>query len=180
MISVGLVVLHIFTLSLPPANPSFTTHLLTPSHTHTFAHLHTSHNHRRSRVPGPSLEARQAASGSTLRSHMAQMQVCRQEGKAPAPAKLGALVCTCMSPCIRRCTCVTHHTYCETHTLTHPFFVCTCHTFSGPSSLPPLPPKTTGLQAAVDLIEPIKQRHPSVSYADLYQMASAVAIEVRA
>jgi hypothetical protein len=37
-----------------------------------------------------------------------------------------------------------------------------------------------GLQSAVDLIEPIKQRHPSVSYADLYQMASAVAVEVRA
>jgi hypothetical protein len=36
----------------------------------------------------------------------------------------------------------------------------------------------TGLQAAVDLIEPIKQRHPSVSYADLYQMASAVAVEL--
>jgi hypothetical protein len=36
-----------------------------------------------------------------------------------------------------------------------------------------------GLQSAVDLIEPIKQRHPSVSYADLYQMASAVAVEVR-
>lgn len=35
-----------------------------------------------------------------------------------------------------------------------------------------------GLQAAVDLIEPIKQRHPSVSYADLYQMASAVAVEL--
>jgi catalase (peroxidase I) len=35
-----------------------------------------------------------------------------------------------------------------------------------------------GLQAAVDMIEPIKQRHPSVSYADLYQMASAVAVEL--
>lgn len=41
------------------------------------------------------------------------------------------------------------------------------------------PPPFPGLQAAVDLIEPIKQRHPSVSYADLYQMASAVAVEVR-
>lgn len=28
------------------------------------------------------------------------------------------------------------------------------------------------------MIEPIKQRHPSVSYADLYQMASAVAVEL--
>lgn len=35
-----------------------------------------------------------------------------------------------------------------------------------------------GLKAAVDLIEPIKQRHPAVSYADLYQMASAVAVEL--
>lgn len=35
-----------------------------------------------------------------------------------------------------------------------------------------------GLQAAVDLIEPIKQKYPDVSYADLYQMASAVAVEV--
>lgn len=35
-----------------------------------------------------------------------------------------------------------------------------------------------GLQAAVELVEPIKQRHPSVSYADLYQMASAVAVEL--
>jgi catalase (peroxidase I) len=36
-----------------------------------------------------------------------------------------------------------------------------------------------GLQAAIDLIEPIKAKYPAVSYADLYQMASAVAVEVR-
>ncbi|KAF6256178.1 L-ascorbate peroxidase [Scenedesmus sp. NREL 46B-D3] len=35
-----------------------------------------------------------------------------------------------------------------------------------------------GLQAAIDLVEPIKAKYPDVSYADLYQMASAVAIEV--
>lgn len=35
-----------------------------------------------------------------------------------------------------------------------------------------------GLQAAIDLIEPIKQKYSNVSYADLYQMASAVAVEV--
>eukprot|EP00878_Enallax_costatus_P000648 GHUV01000754.1.p1 GENE.GHUV01000754.1~~GHUV01000754.1.p1 ORF type:complete len:315 (+),score=72.36 GHUV01000754.1:228-1172(+) len=35
-----------------------------------------------------------------------------------------------------------------------------------------------GLQSAVDLIEPIKQKHPAVSYADLYQMASAIAVEI--
>lgn len=35
-----------------------------------------------------------------------------------------------------------------------------------------------GLQAALDLIEPIKQKHPLVSYSDLYQMASAVAVEL--
>lgn len=35
-----------------------------------------------------------------------------------------------------------------------------------------------GLQGAVDLVEPIKQKYPLVSYADLYQMASAVAVEV--
>lgn len=35
-----------------------------------------------------------------------------------------------------------------------------------------------GLQGAIDLIEPIKQKYPMVSYADLYQMASAVAVEV--
>ncbi|WIA43888.1 hypothetical protein OEZ86_010299 [Tetradesmus obliquus] len=35
-----------------------------------------------------------------------------------------------------------------------------------------------GLQAAIDLMEPIKATYPAVSYADLYQMASAVAVEV--
>ncbi|KAI8477043.1 MAG: ascorbate peroxidase [Monoraphidium minutum] len=35
-----------------------------------------------------------------------------------------------------------------------------------------------GLQGALDLVEPIKQKYPLVSYADLYQMASAVAIEI--
>lgn len=34
-----------------------------------------------------------------------------------------------------------------------------------------------GLSNAVALLEPIKQKYPSVSYADLYQMASARAIE---
>eukprot|EP00879_Flechtneria_rotunda_P027977 GHRR01030046.1.p1 GENE.GHRR01030046.1~~GHRR01030046.1.p1 ORF type:complete len:206 (+),score=42.37 GHRR01030046.1:131-748(+) len=35
-----------------------------------------------------------------------------------------------------------------------------------------------GLQGALDLIEPIKQKHPAVSYADLYQMASALGVEL--
>lgn len=35
-----------------------------------------------------------------------------------------------------------------------------------------------GLQAAIDLLEPIHERFPLVSYADLYQMASAAAIEL--
>jgi hypothetical protein len=39
---------------------------------------------------------------------------------------------------------------------------------------------TTGLQAALDLLAPIKAKHPSVSYADLFQMASAAGVEVRA
>ena len=34
-----------------------------------------------------------------------------------------------------------------------------------------------GLRNAVSLLEPIKERHPEVSYADLFQMASACAIE---
>lgn len=36
-----------------------------------------------------------------------------------------------------------------------------------------------GLQGALDLLDPIKQKYPDVSYADLFQLASAVAIEVR-
>jgi L-ascorbate peroxidase len=35
-----------------------------------------------------------------------------------------------------------------------------------------------GLGGALKLLEPIKARFPDVSYADLYQMASAVAVEV--
>lgn len=35
-----------------------------------------------------------------------------------------------------------------------------------------------GLSAALALLEPIKAKYPDVSYADLYQMASAVAVEV--
>jgi len=35
-----------------------------------------------------------------------------------------------------------------------------------------------GLQGALDLAEPVKAKFPDVSYADLYQLASAVAIEV--
>eukprot|EP00213_Chloropicon_mariensis_P002735 CAMPEP_0197470064 /NCGR_PEP_ID=MMETSP1309-20131121/653_1 /TAXON_ID=464262 /ORGANISM="Genus nov. species nov., Strain RCC998" /LENGTH=307 /DNA_ID=CAMNT_0043006571 /DNA_START=210 /DNA_END=1133 /DNA_ORIENTATION=- len=34
-----------------------------------------------------------------------------------------------------------------------------------------------GLRNAISLLEPIKERHPEVSYADLFQMASACAIE---
>ncbi|KIZ06814.1 hypothetical protein MNEG_1131 [Monoraphidium neglectum] len=35
-----------------------------------------------------------------------------------------------------------------------------------------------GLQAALDLVEPVKQKYPLVSYADLYQMASAIGVEI--
>uniref|UniRef100_A0ACD5YAT6 Uncharacterized protein n=1 Tax=Avena sativa TaxID=4498 RepID=A0ACD5YAT6_AVESA len=35
-----------------------------------------------------------------------------------------------------------------------------------------------GLKIAVDLLEPIKQRHPKITYADLYQLAGVVAVEV--
>lgn len=35
-----------------------------------------------------------------------------------------------------------------------------------------------GLKGALDLLEPVKQKYADVSYADLYQMASAIAIEV--
>lgn len=35
-----------------------------------------------------------------------------------------------------------------------------------------------GLTNALKLLEPIKKKHPNVGYADLMQMASAVAIEV--
>lgn len=35
-----------------------------------------------------------------------------------------------------------------------------------------------GLQIAVDLLEPIKQKHPKITYADLYQLAGVVAVEV--
>uniref|UniRef100_A0A7S3VJC5 L-ascorbate peroxidase n=1 Tax=Dunaliella tertiolecta TaxID=3047 RepID=A0A7S3VJC5_DUNTE len=35
-----------------------------------------------------------------------------------------------------------------------------------------------GLKVALDLLEPIKAKYPDVSYADLFQMASAVGIEV--
>lgn len=43
------------------------------------------------------------------------------------------------------------------------------------------PPHTScrpGLNGATALLEPIKAKFPEVSYADLYQMASALAIEV--
>lgn len=36
-----------------------------------------------------------------------------------------------------------------------------------------------GLVNSFKLLEPIKKEHPDVSYADLLQMASAVAVEVR-
>jgi catalase (peroxidase I) len=36
---------------------------------------------------------------------------------------------------------------------------------------------TTGLTAAVNLLEPIKKQFPLISYADLFQLASATAIE---
>lgn len=35
-----------------------------------------------------------------------------------------------------------------------------------------------GLQGALDLLKPIKQKYPLVSYADLYQMASAAGVEL--
>ncbi|XP_057470257.1 L-ascorbate peroxidase 3-like [Actinidia eriantha] len=35
-----------------------------------------------------------------------------------------------------------------------------------------------GLNIAVDLCEPVKDRHPKISYADLYQLAGVVAVEV--
>uniref|UniRef100_A0A453AHC9 Plant heme peroxidase family profile domain-containing protein n=1 Tax=Aegilops tauschii subsp. strangulata TaxID=200361 RepID=A0A453AHC9_AEGTS len=35
-----------------------------------------------------------------------------------------------------------------------------------------------GLKIAVDLLEPIKQKHPKITYADLYQLAGVVAVEV--
>ena len=35
-----------------------------------------------------------------------------------------------------------------------------------------------GLKGALSLLDPINQKYPDVSYADLYQMASAIAIEV--
>ena len=43
----------------------------------------------------------------------------------------------------------------------------------------PLPCWASGLGGAIGLIEPIKAAFPAVSYADLFQMASAVAVEVR-
>ena len=47
-------------------------------------------------------------------------------------------------------------------------------------SPPPLPPSTTanaGLDKAVDKLEPLKNAHPAVSYADLYTLAGVAAIE---
>ncbi|ONK64596.1 uncharacterized protein A4U43_C07F27790 [Asparagus officinalis] len=35
-----------------------------------------------------------------------------------------------------------------------------------------------GLKIAIDLLEPIKARHPKITYADLYQLAGVVAVEV--
>ncbi|XP_052166769.1 probable L-ascorbate peroxidase 4, peroxisomal [Oryza glaberrima] len=35
-----------------------------------------------------------------------------------------------------------------------------------------------GLKIAIDLLEPIKRKHPNITYADLYQLAGVVAIEV--
>lgn len=35
-----------------------------------------------------------------------------------------------------------------------------------------------GLKIAIDLLEPIKAKHPRITYADLYQLAGAVAVEV--
>ncbi|XP_073116206.1 probable L-ascorbate peroxidase 3, peroxisomal [Elaeis guineensis] len=36
-----------------------------------------------------------------------------------------------------------------------------------------------GLKIAVDLLEPVKAKHPKITYADLYQLAGVVAVEVR-
>lgn len=36
----------------------------------------------------------------------------------------------------------------------------------------------TGLGFALDLLKPVKEQFPDVSYADIFQMASATAIEV--
>lgn len=36
----------------------------------------------------------------------------------------------------------------------------------------------SGLKIAIDLCEPVKQRHPKITYADLYQLAGYVAVEV--
>nr|CAB3483971.1 unnamed protein product [Digitaria exilis] len=35
-----------------------------------------------------------------------------------------------------------------------------------------------GIKIAIDLVEPIKQKHPKITYADLYQLAGVVAVEV--
>lgn len=35
-----------------------------------------------------------------------------------------------------------------------------------------------GIKIAIDLLEPIKQKHPKITYADLYQLAGVVAVEV--
>ncbi|XP_062186300.1 probable L-ascorbate peroxidase 3, peroxisomal [Phragmites australis] len=35
-----------------------------------------------------------------------------------------------------------------------------------------------GLKIAIDFLEPIKQKHPKITYADLYQLAGVVAVEV--
>ncbi|EAZ09904.1 hypothetical protein OsI_32199 [Oryza sativa Indica Group] len=35
-----------------------------------------------------------------------------------------------------------------------------------------------GLKIAIDLLEPIKRKHPNITYADLYQLAGVVAVEV--
>ncbi|KAF5194100.1 Ascorbate peroxidase, partial [Thalictrum thalictroides] len=35
-----------------------------------------------------------------------------------------------------------------------------------------------GLKIAIDLLEPVKKRHPKITYADLYQLAGVVAVEV--
>ncbi|PIA57378.1 hypothetical protein AQUCO_00600248v1 [Aquilegia coerulea] len=36
----------------------------------------------------------------------------------------------------------------------------------------------SGLKIAIDLLEPVKKRHPKITYADLYQLAGVVAVEV--
>lgn len=49
----------------------------------------------------------------------------------------------------------------------------------GPSQAKPrLRCSHAGLNSALALLEPIKQKFPAVSYADLYQLASALAVEV--